>query len=257
MRVVSRGGKCAVLLEHTDKDGLFASCPITSPQTVEPALDSSRYFVLRLADGKGRTAFVGVGFNDRTQAFDFKVSLQDWENHNTEGGTPGGLEAATAALGKTLAIPQGGTIHVPLNNGGGDKKKNSSNSNVSSAFGGMKLDAPPKGGEESEKEKKKRKKREKAEKAEAASSSSSSSSAAASSSSSSAFDSLGSSSSTTSSSAPVVDLFGFGDFSSFDPLSTPSKSMIGNGVRRASIADPFASDATTSTFGGKESTPFE
>lgn len=39
--------------------------------------DSSRYFVLRISDGKGRKAYVGIGFNDRAHAFDFKVGLQD------------------------------------------------------------------------------------------------------------------------------------------------------------------------------------
>ena len=46
------------------------------------AVDSSRYFVLRISDGK-KSAVLGIGFNDRTQAFDFKVAVQDQQKSHT------------------------------------------------------------------------------------------------------------------------------------------------------------------------------
>ena len=139
---------------HTRTEGLFASCPIQNEKTVESAIDSSRYFVLRLSDGKGRHALIGIGFNDRAQAFDFKVALQDWQNHNADPSPPPPVAAASS----NYSIPAGGSIHV--NFGGGaavaKKKRNSqSGADVSQALAGMKLDAPP-ARAEGEKEKKKK-----------------------------------------------------------------------------------------------------
>ena len=92
---------------HLSSGELFAVCPVDSfpGLAVEPVSDSSRYFVLRLKDPSGicspsisslcylshyclfiiflyslcsgRHAFVGLGFQDRGDAFDFNVSLME------------------------------------------------------------------------------------------------------------------------------------------------------------------------------------
>lgn len=76
MRIIEKGGKASILLEHDDKPGLFAVCPVHSdpsrPPCFETVLDSSRYFVLRLEDGKGNYAYIGIGFNTRDESFEFK-----------------------------------------------------------------------------------------------------------------------------------------------------------------------------------------
>lgn len=85
---------------------LFAQAPVKEYPgiAVETVSDSSRYFVLRIQDDSGegvnmsvlylsffpvrkrhmraclsagRSAFIGVGFGDRGDAFDFNVALQD------------------------------------------------------------------------------------------------------------------------------------------------------------------------------------
>jgi len=154
LRVVSVGDKVSVLLEHLDKEGLFAACPVQNAKTVEQTVDSSRYFVLRVSDGKGRFATLGIGFNDRTQAFDFKVAVQDQQN----------TEKAEKALASTpaldLSLPKDGKIHINLGSKSKAKKDKDTASSLSSGLGQLKLAPPPAGGATttSTKEKKEKKK---------------------------------------------------------------------------------------------------
>jgi len=78
MKIVVTGKKLCIKFD--DRSGeLFAKAPVdTYPGVaVEPVTDSSRYFVIRIMDDNGRTAFIGAGFADRGDAFDFNVALQD------------------------------------------------------------------------------------------------------------------------------------------------------------------------------------
>ena len=79
MRIVSKSDKVLIKLEDKVSGNLFAKAPIdTYPGVaIESVSDSSRYFVLRIMDDSGRTAFIGVGFQDRGDSFDFNVALQD------------------------------------------------------------------------------------------------------------------------------------------------------------------------------------
>jgi len=259
LRVVSRNDKCAILLEHTDKDGLFASCPIQNAHTVEPTLDSSRYFVLRLSDGKGRHALLGIGFNDRAQAFDFKVALQDLENRNASGGEDLAEATRKHGGGKDWTIPQGGSITVNFGAAGAGsgsgaggaapkkKKKNSAGpQDLSAAVAGLKL-------EDHAKDKKKKKKHKHQDKDAEPGASSSSSSAAG-------FDTFDSfnttapaASSTSSSTAPVTASSSTNLFDFFDPLSSsaPAQQPAQQPLQQQHTFDPFASTSTAADpFGG-------
>ncbi|XP_023049287.1 adaptin ear-binding coat-associated protein 2 isoform X3 [Piliocolobus tephrosceles] len=79
LRITAKGQMAYIKLEDRTSGELFAQAPVDQfPGTaVESVTDSSRYFVIRIEDGNGRRAFIGIGFGDRGDAFDFNVALQD------------------------------------------------------------------------------------------------------------------------------------------------------------------------------------
>lgn len=84
LRVVSCKERCEIRLEDPNSGELFAACFVPPGQresSVESVLDSSRYFVLKIEDGRGKHAFIGLGFNERNEAFDFNVALSDHDKY--------------------------------------------------------------------------------------------------------------------------------------------------------------------------------
>ncbi|KDP26515.1 hypothetical protein JCGZ_17673 [Jatropha curcas] len=84
LRVVSCKDRCEIRLEDPNSGELFAACFVQPGQrenSVETVLDSSRYFVLKIEDGTGKHAFIGLGFTERNEAFDFNVALSDHEKY--------------------------------------------------------------------------------------------------------------------------------------------------------------------------------
>ena len=79
LRIVLINNRCLIKFEDKTSGELFAEAPIdTYPgPSVESVADSSRYFVVKIVDPSGRHAFIGIGFADRGDSFDFNVSLQD------------------------------------------------------------------------------------------------------------------------------------------------------------------------------------
>ncbi|KAI8610649.1 adaptin ear-binding coat-associated protein 1 NECAP-1 [Chytriomyces sp. MP71] len=80
LRIISKGDDCYIHWEDSTTGELFAACPYPPDgSSVESVLDSSRYFVLTLVDkASGRKAYIGMGFEERSSAFDFNVALQDY-----------------------------------------------------------------------------------------------------------------------------------------------------------------------------------
>ncbi|KAL2006226.1 hypothetical protein VTN00DRAFT_9880 [Thermoascus crustaceus] len=94
--------KTDILLEDPDSGNLFAAAPYTDPGVVEHVLDSSRFFAVRVV-GEGRKAVLGIGFEDRSEAFDFGVALQEtrkvlgFGNNGAQNNAPGQRGAKTTA----------------------------------------------------------------------------------------------------------------------------------------------------------------
>ncbi|KNA24245.1 hypothetical protein SOVF_017320 [Spinacia oleracea] len=82
LKVISKGEECIIRLEDKSTGELYARAFLRKgePHPVETVIDSSRYFVLRIEEnigGRLRHAFVGIGFRERTEAYDFQAALHD------------------------------------------------------------------------------------------------------------------------------------------------------------------------------------
>ncbi|XP_048375182.1 adaptin ear-binding coat-associated protein 2 [Sphaerodactylus townsendi] len=148
MRITSQGKMAYVKLEDKTSGELFAQAPVDQfpGLAVEGVTDSSRYFVLRIEDGNGRRAFIGLGFVDRGDSFDFNVALQDhfkWVKQQSELAK----QAQSPEQGPKLDLgfKEGQTIKLNIAN---MKKKEGALGSKSrtGSLGGPSLIPPPPGG---------------------------------------------------------------------------------------------------------------
>lgn len=132
LRVKTRGADVQLCIEDVNSGDLFAMCPFEPSArsvAVEPVLDSSRYFVIRVVDpATKRHAYLGLGFNERGDAFDFNAALSDHEKQlqrskalDTSGPAPSNISAEVkeevALLYKPhsdLSLKEGQTIKVTV-----------------------------------------------------------------------------------------------------------------------------------------------
>ena len=107
MKIVSVGPKAVLKLEDRDSGKLYAQCPVDAfpSSAIEPVLDSSRFFAIRITDETGaRSAFVGLGFRDRADSFDMNVALQDHFK---------GIKREEAAKKEAAATPDNSSAMAP------------------------------------------------------------------------------------------------------------------------------------------------
>ncbi|XP_053306589.1 adaptin ear-binding coat-associated protein 1 isoform X3 [Spea bombifrons] len=147
MRLTSKGKVAFIKLEDKVSGELFAQAPVDQFPgiAVETVTDSSRYFVIRIQDGNGRSAFIGIGFADRGDAFDFNVTLQDhfkWVKQESDfSKEPQGQDNQPKL---DLGFKEGQTIK--LNIGNIKKKDGSGKPRGNAGSGGFALLPPPPGG---------------------------------------------------------------------------------------------------------------
>lgn len=119
-----------ILLEDPATGQLFAGAPYTDAGAVEAVLDSGRFFAVRVVGDGGRKAVLGIGFEERAEAIDFGITLQEVrkvQGIEVEAGKKGmaGKKAAEKELvkeKKDFSLKEGETIHVDIGNKGRRKK---------------------------------------------------------------------------------------------------------------------------------------
>eukprot|EP01090_Pellita_catalonica_P009458 TRINITY_DN2053_c0_g2_i1.p1 TRINITY_DN2053_c0_g2~~TRINITY_DN2053_c0_g2_i1.p1 ORF type:complete len:229 (-),score=49.90 TRINITY_DN2053_c0_g2_i1:11-697(-) len=153
LTVKAKGDDCVIKLEDPKDGKLFACCPVRSEQSVEKVIDSSRYFVMRIEDGQGHHAFIGMGFTERDQAFDFKVALQDHAQSVQRRKELAESRKNTPA--QDFSLKEGQVLRVKIKTGKAPSSSSSSTSSSASLSGGF---LPPPPGSNKHKKKKSAKK---------------------------------------------------------------------------------------------------
>ncbi|BEJ17578.1 hypothetical protein CspHIS471_0609790 [Cutaneotrichosporon sp. HIS471] len=113
LRIIQVGARCDIRLEDPNTGELFAQATYASPWTqVEPVLDSSRYFVLRVEGDGGQRAYIGMGFLERSESFDFQVALQAVAKRATQPDDED--EPKNRAPPKDYSLKEGQTFSIKL-----------------------------------------------------------------------------------------------------------------------------------------------
>jgi hypothetical protein len=151
-----------ILLEDPSSGQLFAAAPYTHPNVVEQALDSSRFFAVRVVGEGGMKATLGIGYEERPEAFDFGVCLQDVRrvlgfDQDTQAGSsgagkkgppgrPNAPKPAVPEVKRDFSLKEGETITVNI---GGKSRISRNLEAVDSGSGGGLFAIPPPPGKSS------------------------------------------------------------------------------------------------------------
>ncbi|KAJ8088084.1 hypothetical protein PM082_013635 [Marasmius tenuissimus] len=134
MRIIEKSAGVSILLEDGQTGELFARAEYDPAKPcVEAVLDSSRYFVVRVEDS-GKKAYIGLGFAERTDSFDFNVALQDYTKRWRAAKNPSAQEEENAPSPhipagpkKDYSLKEGQTFSISIPG----SKKNTTTGNTS------------------------------------------------------------------------------------------------------------------------------
>ena len=115
-----------VLLEDPKTADLFAAAPYRDKSVVEPAVDSSRFYAIRVVGDGGQKATLGIGFEDRSESIDFGISLQECRKvlgYESRPQAVGGSSQKAAAKSdqhtkKDWSLKEGETIKIDIGKNG-------------------------------------------------------------------------------------------------------------------------------------------
>ncbi|KAI5235579.1 DUF1681-domain-containing protein [Aureobasidium subglaciale] len=126
--------KTDIVLEDPKTGDLFAACPYTSAAVVEQANDSSRFFAIRVVGEGGMKATLGMGFEERPDAFDFSITLSEARKllGMEQNAAPGQAQQQQMSRKtveepkKDFSLKEGESIHVEIGGRGRRQQQSSS-----------------------------------------------------------------------------------------------------------------------------------
>lgn len=108
----------AILLEDENTGDLFAAAPYTATAAVQAALDSSRFFAVRVVGEGGRKAMLGIGFEERGAAVDFGIALAEARKvlgvEEGAGQTKGKAPVKTEEVKRDYGLKEGESIVIEI-----------------------------------------------------------------------------------------------------------------------------------------------
>lgn len=140
VKITARGQKASIFLLDSSTSQVFATCHVEEG-AVERVTDSGRYFVLKITNAQGKHAFIGIAFNERNDAFDFNVSLEEHkrECEREQLAAKGELVQSQPEITNNFKLEEGQKIKVKIAGKTGGRSRP-----VSSGGGGKVMLAPPK-----------------------------------------------------------------------------------------------------------------